>query len=152
MAISASRVVLYAADTVDYELAIGVAATANIPNYNVIGDFATAWNLVKSGNYLVIAVGGPANNALYYNPGGWAGHSTGSTPFETTASQQVSTLPGANYYENASGNDRTQTLYLATVFAFSAVYGITPSNYTNLPAPAAPVNTCSGNSSVNCPC
>ncbi len=151
MPLSTSQVVLYAADTVDYELALGAASAANIPNYNVIGDFATAWNLVGSGNYLVIAVGGPANNALFYNPCGWAGHSTGSTPFELS-SYPIDTLPGANYYENAAGSDRTATLYLATVFAYYAVNGTTPPNYTNLPTPGAPVSTCSGSSSVSCPC
>ncbi|KLU62622.1 hypothetical protein CEB3_c10450 [Peptococcaceae bacterium CEB3] len=150
MPLSTSQVILYAADTVDYELALGAAASAYIPISNVIGDFATAWNDVASGNYLVIAVGGPATNALYYNPCGWGG--AGSTQLNPTAAYPVDTLPGAYYYENAAGSDRTATLYLAIVFAYYAVNGAPPPNYDNLPSPEAPVDTCAGSNSVGCPC
>ncbi|KLU63523.1 hypothetical protein CEB3_c01000 [Peptococcaceae bacterium CEB3] len=150
MPLTTSQVVLYAADTVDYEIALGAAASAYIPISNVIGDFATAWNDVASGNYLVIAVGGPATNALYYNPCGWG--DAGSTQLNPTAAYPVDTLPGAYYYENAAGNDRTDTFYLATVFAYYAVNGAFPANFTGLPTPGVPSDTCAGDASVGCPC
>ncbi len=152
MPLSTSQVILYAADTVDYEIALAAAASAYIPISNVIGDFATAYNYVASGNYLVIAVGGPANNALFYNPCGWAGYPAGTTPFYQTSSYPVDSLPGANIYENAAGSDRTSTMYLATVTANYAVNGVVPTNWNTRPTQVSPVNTCSGSTSVTCQC
>ncbi|KLU62623.1 hypothetical protein CEB3_c10460 [Peptococcaceae bacterium CEB3] len=150
MPLSPSQVILYAADSVDYEVALAAAASAGIVATNVIGDFPTVWNLVASGSYLVIAVGGPATNALFYNPCDWDNLSV--VPFNPTASYPVDTLPGANYYENAAGSDRTASLYLATVFAYYAVNGSLPTNWTNSPTPASAVDTCGGSISINCPC
>lgn len=154
MPLSASQVILYAADEVDYKIALAAAASAYIPISNVIGDFAAAYKEVASGNYLVIAVGGPANNALRYNPGGWAGYPAGSSPFQQTSSYPVDSLPGANIYENAAGSNRASTMYLATAAANYAVKGSIPSTWDNHPAQVSPVNTCSGNTGIvyQCPC
>lgn len=154
MALSPSNVILYVADESDYELALGAAAVAGIPEGNVIGGFYTAWNDTASGSYLVIAVGAPANNALYYNPCGWAnpaGTAAGSTPFSMTASP-TDTLPGANYYENAAGDYGYQTLQIAAAFAYYAMNGSLPSEFSSYPSPISPADTCGGSSSVTCPC
>ncbi len=125
MTVPTTNVLLYAADPVDYQLALFAAATAGIPPANVIGNFYQIWNDTASGTNLVIAVGGPANDALYYNPCGWsnpAGSGAGTTPF-SPASAPLSIVPGANLYESAAGANRYDTLKLATMDAYYAVYG-----------------------------
>ncbi len=157
MAISASNVVLYAADPGDFQFAMAAAGVANIPLANVTGDFYRVWNQVSSGNYLVLSVGANANNALYYNPCGWsnpAGDPAGATPFDTGAEPQ-STLPGAGYYENAAGQNGAGTLKLATMLAYYAIYGTYPSGYgTALPSAEAASNACYSNMNADqsCPC
>ncbi|KLU63524.1 hypothetical protein CEB3_c01010 [Peptococcaceae bacterium CEB3] len=56
MSLIPSQVVQYAADAVDYEIALGAAASAYIPTSHVVGDLGTAWDYIRNGNYLVIAV------------------------------------------------------------------------------------------------
>jgi len=155
MAVSGSNVVLYAADSGDYQYAMAAAAVANIPLSNVTGDFNSVWNQVASGKYLVIAVGATANNALYYNPCGWsnpAGDPAGATPFAMSAEPQA-TLPGANYYENAAGQSGSGTLKLATMLAYFATFGAYPSGYGTTPPPTAnAANTCYPIMNANQPC
>ncbi|KLU63525.1 hypothetical protein CEB3_c01020 [Peptococcaceae bacterium CEB3] len=43
-------------------------------------------------------------------------------------------------------------MYLATAFAYYAVNGTLPANWTNYPAPVSPVKTCSGDEFERCPC
>lgn len=154
MALSPSQVILYAADSSDFDIALGAAALAGIPADNVTGDFYSAWNYTANGAYLVIAVGGAAANALYFNPCGWgnpAGQAGGSTPFALT-SYPIATLPGANYFETAAGNSAADTLQLAAAFAYDSVHGSTPSEFSSYPAPVSPVNSCWGSDRVTCPC
>ena len=62
---------LYAADPADYQAALAAASAAGLPADQVTQSFSTAWDQTSSGEYLVIAVGGPADDALYYNVCGW---------------------------------------------------------------------------------
>ncbi len=71
MTVSTNKVILYAADSTDYKIALEAAAKSGISAANVTGNFTKAWSDVASGEYLVFAVGGPALNALYYNPCDW---------------------------------------------------------------------------------
>ena len=157
MALSPDSVILYAADESDYALALGAAAVAGIPVSNVTGNFYNVWNFVASGDYLVIAVGGPANTALYYNPCGWANPANeagGSTPFYY-ANEPQAALPGANAYENGAGNLGEDTLKLVTMLAYYAVNGSYPPGYgTTLPTPVAASTTCSSSMKdpATCPC
>lgn len=111
--IAKSQIVLYAADPVDYASAQRIATNEGISLANVTGNYATAWADTTSGVDLVIAVGSPANNALYFNPSGWAGKPAGYTPFLTTRGW-MATLPGRNFYENASGYSAQDSFDLAT--------------------------------------
>lgn len=154
MTVTASQIRFYAATTVDYEIALGAAAIAIAPASSVTGDFYTAWNLVANSKYLVIAVGGAANNALTYNPCGWsnpAGQGAGATPFVAN-SGPLSALPGANRYENAAGSVRSDTARIATDYADYAIRGAYEAGYTSPPSPIPPSNTCLGLASVPCPC
>ncbi|MCY0865372.1 MAG: hypothetical protein OWQ57_10510 [Sulfobacillus sp.] len=142
MSLSANQIFLYGADPTDYANAKSIANTYNIPFGNVTGSFAAAWAAVASGKFLVIAVGGPANNALYYNPCGWAGLSAGSTPFSYVTDAPLNTLPGANYYENAAGDTATDSLEIATDYV---EYALGDSlSYNPIPVVYSPSNTCSG--------
>lgn len=154
MALTTSQVVLYAADPGDMAYALGAAAASGIPLGNVLGNFESAWQYVSSGNYLVIAVGGPANNALYYNPCGWAnpaGEAGGSTPFDLAPAPR-DTLPGTDAYISAAGTTGMQSLYLATAYAAYAVTGSYPTEWNSPPSVVSPSDTCSGSNSVGCPC
>ena len=154
MALSTSQVLLYVADPADYDIALGAAAIAGIPASNVINEFGYAWSDVASGDYLVIAVGAAALYALYYNQCGWnnpAGQAGGSTPFQLS-SAPMDTLPGADYYENAAGSTATDTLYIAAAFAYYALHGSLPSNFSTYPTPISPSPTCSGSDALSCPC
>jgi hypothetical protein len=154
MPLTTAQVHLYAATTVDYQLALGAAAVAGIPAANVTGDFYQAWQEIASGNFLVIAVGGAANDALYFNACGWsnpAGQAGGTTPFYTSASPTAA-LPGANYYENAAGANRIQTGEIAAALAYYAVNGQFLTGYSTYPPAAAPESLCSGSPTVACPC
>lgn len=155
MTLSPGDVIIYAADTVDYEIALAAAAVALIDAKNVSGNYSAVWTSVASGSKLVIAVGSPADSALFYNPCGWsnpAGTGAGNTPF-SHATAPVAVLPGSNKYEVAAGTNRRNTWELAVMLAYYAVYGAYPTGYT-LPATVAPVNNCVSTSSANvsCPC
>ncbi|PSR35490.1 MAG: hypothetical protein C7B46_00420 [Sulfobacillus benefaciens] len=113
-ALTPNQVFLYAADPIDYANAQSIASRFEIPATQVTGNFANAWAATASGKFVVIAVGSPADNALYYNPSGWAGLSQGSTPFRRVPNSPTSLLPGANYYENAAGYTATDSMEIAT--------------------------------------
>ncbi len=154
MALSPSQVILYAADSADYDIALGASALAGIPIDNVTGDFYAAWTYAASGAYLVIAIGGPAANALYFNPCGWGnpvGQAGGSTPFALTP-YPVDSLPGSNYFENAAGTAAADTLQIVSAFAYYAVNGSVPPEFSGYPAPVSPTNPCRGSNRVSCPC
>ena len=145
----ADQVVLYAADSADATAAQAAAAAAGLPASQVVTSFATAWADTLSGEYLVIAVGGPAVGALYSNACGWANPSglpAGSTPFFYYLGP-LNTLPGADAYVNAAGATAAGTQALATDLAYYALNGALPPGVSSLPAAVGPPAGCVGSPS-----
>jgi hypothetical protein len=142
----ASRVLLYAATPGDDTTASTAASAAGLPASAVTEDFATAWAAALTGNYLVIAVGQAADDALYFNSCGWAnpsGEGAGGTPFDL-ASEPLDQLPGADLYENAAAATATQTPPLTVDLAYYATHGTLPAGVTALPAQSTPAAVCAG--------
>jgi hypothetical protein len=142
----AGQVLLYAATTADDTAALAAAAAAGLPASQVTTSFATAWDAALTGNYLVIAVGLPATDGLYFNVCGWSNPSTdipGSTPFYITG-EPLDQLPGAGAFEEAAGTTASGTAALAADLAYYAVNGALPSGVTSLPAAASPEYVCAG--------
>jgi PKD repeat protein len=145
----ADSVVLYAATAGDYASALPAAAAAGLPASQVTKSFATAWADTLSGNYLVIAVGLAATDALYFNVCGWAnpsGEIAGSTPFYI-AGGPLNSRPGPDAYEEAAAAASSQTPALAADLAYYATHGTLPPGVTSLPSGARPVYACSGDPS-----
>jgi hypothetical protein len=145
----ADQVVLYAATAADATAASSAATAAGLPASQVTTSYATAWDDVLSGNYLVIAVGLPATDGLYFNACGWtnpSGDIPNSTPFYTVGGP-LDALPGAGAYEEAAGATAAVTTQLATDLAYYAVHGSLPAGVSSLPAEANPEDVCSGSSS-----
>jgi len=144
----ADRVMLYAATPADRQAAAQAASTAGLPADQVTGSYATAWAATLSGDYLVIAVGPAAADALYFNPCGWANPSADpvGTPFYIV-SGPLDHLPGADAYEDAAAATATQTPQLAGGLAYYAVHGTLPPGVTSLPAAAKPSYACAGSPS-----
>jgi PKD domain/CHAP domain/Fungal fucose-specific lectin len=143
------RVVLYAATSADDTSALAAAASAGLPTGQVTTSFATAWADTLIGNYLVIAVGQAAVDALYFNPCGWAnpsGDIPGSTPFYIAGSP-LDQLPGPGAYQDAAAATASQTPQLAADLAYYATHGALPAGVTSLPTAADPEYTCSGSPS-----
>jgi hypothetical protein len=146
-AASSYDVRLYAADSADYQSALAAASAAGLPASQVTQSFADAWDFTSAGEYLVIAVGGPADDALYYNTCGWTapnGIGAGSTPF-FYASSALHALPPMNEYENGAGQTAADTATLSSDLAYYAVHGSFPAGATP-PSAAAPVRACAGDS------
>jgi len=146
----ADRVVLYGATKADYQAASQAATSAGLPSSAVTGSFATAWDDALSGGYLVIAVGLPATDGLYFNVCGWANPSDafpGSTPFNLV-NPPIDQLPGASNFEEAAGSTSAQTGQLADDLAYYALNGQLPTGVATLPAEANVQFTCSGQPSV----
>jgi hypothetical protein len=142
----ASRVLLYAATPGDDTNAIASASASGLPASAVTEDFATAWAAALTGNYLVIAVGQAADDALYFNTCGWSnpsGQGAGGTPFDL-ASEPLNQLPGVDLYENGAAATASQTPALATDLAYYATHGKLPAGVTTLPARGTPVRVCAG--------
>jgi hypothetical protein len=144
MSLNAGEVFLYAATPNDFEMALGAAGATGIPLSQMSGDFIQAWNTIATGSHLVIAVGGAALYALYYNPCNWANpasQSGGHTPFALTP-VPTDVLPGPNYFVNASG-PLAQDTYLATVLlAYYALHGQYPAKMQPLPKLLNPMSEC----------
>ncbi|MBX5466778.1 MAG: hypothetical protein K6U14_04690 [Firmicutes bacterium] len=156
MAVAPENLLLYAADPVDLGTAQGIGALLELPPSAVTGRFVTAWLAVAGGAILVIAVGGPAHSALYYNPCGWAnpaGTPAGSTPFLAVPGP-LATLPGPNRYLNGAGVDRTATLLRSLYLAQFALAGTPPAELPTLWPPVSPTMTCLADmaDAVACPC
>jgi hyaluronoglucosaminidase len=137
---------LYAADPADYQAALAAASVAGLPADQVTQSFTTAWDETSSGEYLVIAVGGPADDALYYNVCGWTapdGLAAGSTPFYY-ATAGTTSLPPMDEYLNGAGQTAADTAALAADLAYYAVHGSYPSGVTSPPPAAAPAYVCAG--------
>ena len=142
----ASRVRLYAATPGDEVTASTAASAAGLPASAVTEDFATAWAAALTGNYLVIAVGQAADDALYFNTCGWAnpsGEGAGGTPFDL-ASEPLDQLPGTDLYENAAAATASRTPSLAADLAYYATHGTRPVGVTTLPAQGNPARVCAG--------
>ncbi|HLI42716.1 MAG TPA: hypothetical protein VKV35_13880, partial [Streptosporangiaceae bacterium] len=140
---------LYAADPADYQIALAAAKAAGLPADQVTTSYDTAWRQTSSGEYLVIAVGGPADDALYYNVCGWTapdGLGAGSTPFYYAGSP-LHALPPMNEYENGAGQTAADTAALSADLAYYAVHGTLPPGVTSLPAAAKPSYACAGSPS-----
>jgi hyaluronoglucosaminidase len=137
---------LYAADPADYQAAVAAASAAGLPADQVTQSFTTAWDETSAGEYLVIAVGGPANDALYYNVCGWTapdGIGAGSTPFYYTTAAQNS-LPPVDEYVNGAGQTAADTAGLAADLAYYAVHGAFPAGVTTPPAAVGAQYACVG--------
>jgi hyaluronoglucosaminidase len=137
---------LYAADSADYHAALAAASAAGLPADQVTQSFTTAWDETSAGEYLVIAVGGPADDALYFNVCGWTapdGIGAGSTPFYYTTAALTS-LPAMNEYLNGAGQTAADTATLATDLAYYATHGSFPAGVTSPPPAAPPAYACAG--------
>lgn len=137
---------LYAATPADAQAAAAAARAAGLSGSQVVRSFSTAWSEASSGEYLVIAVGDAADNALYFNTCGWANPSGlpgGSTPFDFVTGP-LDRLPAQDYYENGAAAAAAQTPQLAADLAYYAAHGRLPAGVTALPAAATPAATCSG--------
>lgn len=140
-------VLLYAATPADDASALAAASFAGLPASQVTTDFNVAWGATLSGNYLVIAIGPAAVNALYDNPCGWANPSQddpGSTPFGNVERPLNVTL--TNLYLVGEAANASQTPQVADDMAYFAVHGALPSG-TTLPKLAYPGYTCLGTAS-----
>ncbi|GGI98617.1 hypothetical protein GCM10010885_05160 [Alicyclobacillus cellulosilyticus] len=152
MPMAPEHVYLYAAVPGDYEKALAAADVAGIPRKNVIGNFQRAWSLVGTGTDLVIAVGGAALFALYYNPCGWpnpAGQPGGHTPFETFPAGQGVDAAKAGFFVNAAGYTALDSLKLCVMLAYYAVHGVFPHQWTGLPRQEVPQQRCVAGSVPN---
>jgi hypothetical protein len=140
-------VLLYAATPADDASALAAASFAGLPASQVTTDFDVAWGATLSGNYLVIAVGAAAVNALYDNPCGWANPSQddpGSTPFGNVERPLNVTL--TNLFLVGEASTASQTPQVADDMAYFAVHGALPAGAT-LPKLAYPGHTCLGTAS-----
>jgi len=152
----AQQIVLYAASPADDTTALAAAAAAGLPTSQVTTSFAAAWADAMTNNYLVIAVGLDATDALYFNVCGWtnpSGLPAGGTPFNIwpiPPNTPLDSAPGPQgylgYYEEAAAADSSQTQALAEDLAYYALHGAYPAGVTTstLPLPASPAYTCAG--------
>jgi hypothetical protein len=142
----ADRVLLYAATSADDTSAVRAASAAGLPATAATESFSTAWAATLSGNYLVIAVGPAAVDALYYNTCGWAnpsGDGAGGTPF-SLAGEPLNRLPAVDFYEDAAAATAGQTPALAADLAYYASHGALPGGVKKLPSQAGPRRACAG--------
>jgi hypothetical protein len=142
----ASRIELYGATAANYASALKGAKKAGLSTSQVTGEFATAWDDAMSGDYLVIAVGLAATDALEFNSCGWlnpSGALKGSTPFGL-ASAPLKRLPGANYFEQAAGGTAASSGQLAYDLAYYGVHGKLPPGTKTLPRESSPREACGG--------
>ncbi len=160
MAVGASKIAFYAADAGDYARAIAAAQKLGVPLANVTGDFSTAATWVYHGTYLVIAVGGQADAALYFNGCNWSqtaysGYPSCETPFYYYSSNPYDGPIGALQYVSANGSNAFDSLILALSEGGYAANGDYPANMF-LPQPTANNQTaatchCAGQATNRCP-
>ncbi len=145
MTMNGANVYFYAATKGDFIKCMAAADVCGIPFQNAIGDFNQAWNLISSGDNLVIAVGGAALYALYYNPCHWSNPSAipgGHTPFDVFPSRQGVQKAEKNWFVNAAGYTALDSLKLAVMLGYYAVHGVFPSNMLGLPRQETPQQVC----------
>ena len=148
-----SPLVLYAADQGDMAIAAQIARSLALPASNVTGNFKQAWKDTAGNRDLVIAVGEPAANALYFNACGWtdpAGWPAGSTPFYYPG-YPLRSPPGRNYFELASTPTTAGTTQLTTQLTQYALTGTLPSYGSQPVAPTPPALSCEGSANVPVP-
>jgi Domain of unknown function (DUF1906) len=150
---TAYPLVLYAADRGSMSSAVAIAQALALPSGDVTGSFSRAWADTAGGRDLVLAVGQPAANALYFNVCGWANPArmhAGSTPFYYPGEPQQRP-PGRNYFELSDMSTAIGTTQLTTQLTQYALAGTLP-NYGSGPAvPAPPTLTCLGSPNVSVP-
>lgn len=139
------QVLLYAATPADEASAQAAAAAAGLPASQVTGSYDVAWDATLSGNYLVIAVGLPATDALFFNACGWANPSAddAGTPF-FLATAPLDQLPPLDAYEEAAAATSSLTPQYAIDVAYYATHGTLPPGVTALPARAGLTRACAG--------
>ena len=148
-----SPLVLYAADKGDMAIAAQIARSLALPASNVTGKFKQAWTDTVANKDLVIAVGEPAADALYFNACGWtdsAGWPAGSTPFYYPG-YPLRSPSGRNYFELASTPTTAGTTQLTTQLTQYALSGTLPSYGSQLVAPTPPAISCEGSANVPVP-
>jgi hypothetical protein len=148
-----SPIVLYAADKYDMATAAQVRRSLALPATNVTGTFKQAWKDAAGGKDLVIAVGEPAANALYFNVCGWtdpAGWPAGSTPFYYPGYPVRSSI-GRNYFELASTPTTAKTTQLLTELTQYALTGSLPGSGPTAIAATPPALHCEGSAKVPVP-
>ena len=163
MTVAANQVAFYGAAGSDYASAVSAAEANGVPMANVTGDFNTAATWVDNGTYLVIAVGHPANLALFWNPCGW--HTTAyslssypacQTPFDYYSYPYDGAIV-AGLYESADGVTARDSLQLAMMLGHYAIYGAYPQYLSTLPTvrtlsgQTCSTSDCTGSSSNTCP-
>ncbi len=145
MTINAGNVYFYAATQGDYLKCLAAANVCGIPSQNVLGTFSDAWNQVQSGESLVLAVGGAALYALYYNPCNWqnpSGMPVGHTPFEVFPSVQGIANIKSGYFVNAAGYTALDSLKLSVMLGYYAIHGTFPVNFLGMPQQEIPQKVC----------
>jgi len=150
--VPASKVFLYAAVPADLVKAYAAADVAGIASQNVIGAFSNAWRLMQNDDGLIIAVGGAALYALYYNPCGWsnpAAEPAGHTPFAVFPGGQGIDTMRSGYFVNAAGYTALDSLKLAVMMAYYAVHGVFPAQFQGIPRQEVPQQVCVSTASPN---
>jgi PKD repeat protein len=145
----AGRILLYAATSGDYANAQAAATAAGLPEAQVTDNFDVAWAATLSGNYLVIAVGTAAVDALYVNNCGWpnpSGDDLGTTPFYYYVPPFYG-LPGADAFVNATAASSSEAVAAATDATYYALNDQLPAGVTSIPALTGPDYLCEGSPS-----
>jgi glycoside hydrolase-like protein len=144
---TAHPILLYAADKTSMSTAVATARALALPLSDVTGSFSQAWNATAGGKALVLAVGQPAADALYFNVCGWANpakRKAGSTPFYYPGAPQRQS-PGRDYFELSDTPNAAGTAQLTTQLTQYALAGTLPEHAT---VPAAPTLACLGSPNV----
>jgi hypothetical protein len=145
----AGRILLYAATPGDYANALAAAAAADLPAAQVTDNFDVAWAATSSGDYLVLAIGTAAVDALYVNNCGWpdpSGDDAGTTPFYYYVPPFYG-LPGADAFVNATAATASQAVAAATDATYYALNDALPPGVTSIPALSGPDYLCEGSPS-----
>lgn len=163
MTVAANQVAFYGAAGSDYASAVSAAEANGVPLANVTGDFNTAATWVENGDYLVIAVGHPANLALFWNPCGWntsaysmTSYPACQTPFDYYSIPYDGAIV-AGLFESADGVTARDSLQLAMMLGHYAIYGEYPQYLSTLPTDrtlsgqTCSTADCTGSSSNTCP-
>jgi Domain of unknown function (DUF1906) len=145
---TAYPVLLYAADRTSMATAVATARALALPPGDVTGSFSRAWTATAGGRDLVLAVGQPAADALYFNVCGWANPAhgkAGSTPFYYPGEPRRQP-PGRNYFELSGTSNAPGTAQLTAQLTQYALAGTLPEHQT---VPAAPTLACLGSPNVS---